>query len=132
MRAGRARIADFLDLVLAFGDETDHAVLDELVGRLAYVEARLVDGEDQERFRRLVERLFLPRLQQMGWDPVAGETDQDRLRRAALLRAVAGVARAKSVLAETGAPRGPGAERAAHRARPEPRGHGGGGHRARR
>ncbi|MGZ6164419.1 MAG: M1 family aminopeptidase, partial [Myxococcaceae bacterium] len=102
VRAGRAHISDFLDLVLAYGDETDHAVLDELVGRLAYVEARLVDGDDQERFRRLVERLFLPRLQQMGWDPVAGETDQDRLRRAALLRAAAGVARAKSVLSETG------------------------------
>ncbi len=72
------------------------------MGRLAYVEARLVDGDDQERFRRLVERLFLPRLQQMGWDPVAGETDQDRLRRAALLRAAAGVARARSVLSETG------------------------------
>ncbi len=69
VRAGRARIADFLDLVLAFGDETDHAVLDELVGRLAYVEARLVDGDDQERFRRLVERLFLPRLQADGLGP---------------------------------------------------------------
>jgi puromycin-sensitive aminopeptidase len=104
VRAGRARISEFLDLVLAFGDESDHAVLDELVGRLGYVEARLVDGEDQERFRKLIERLFLPRLQAMGWDPVAGETDQDRLRRAALLRAVAGVARSRSVLAET-APR---------------------------
>src|SRR5262245_30343191 len=102
VRAGRARISEFLDLVLAFGEESDHAVLDELVGRLAYIEARLVDGEDQERFRRLVERLFLPRLQQMGWDPVAGETDQDRLRRAALFRAVAGVARARSVLTEVG------------------------------
>jgi puromycin-sensitive aminopeptidase len=104
VRAGRARISDFLDLVLAFGDESDHAVLDELVGRLGYVEARLVDGEDQERFRKLIERLFLPRLQAMGWDPVAGESDQDRLRRAALLRAVAGVARSRPVLAET-APR---------------------------
>src|SRR5262249_54961151 len=104
VRAGRTRITDFLELVLAFGEETDHAVLDELVARLAYVEARLVDGEDQERLRRLVERLFLPRFQQMGWDPVAGESDQDRLRRAALLRAVAGVARSRSVLAET-APR---------------------------
>jgi puromycin-sensitive aminopeptidase len=102
VRAGRARIADFLDLALAFGNESDHAVLDELVGRLGYVEARLVDGEDQERFRRLVERLFLTRFQGMGWDPVAGETDQDRLRRAALLRAVAGVARSRPVLAETG------------------------------
>ncbi|HET6984530.1 MAG TPA: M1 family aminopeptidase [Myxococcaceae bacterium] len=104
VRAGRARISDFLDLVFAFGDESDHAVLDELVGRLGYVEARLVDGEDQERLRKLIERLFLPRLQAMGWDPVAGESDQDRLRRAALLRAVAGVARSRQVLAET-APR---------------------------
>ncbi|HUM13942.1 MAG TPA: M1 family aminopeptidase [Myxococcaceae bacterium] len=102
VRAGRARIADFLDLVLAFEDEGDHAVLDDLVGRLGYVEARLVDGEDVERLRRLVERLFLPRFRAMGWDPVAGETDQDRLRRAALLRAVAGVARARSVLTEAG------------------------------
>ena len=100
VRAGRAQVSDFLDLMLAFGEEIDHAVLDELVGRLVYVEGRLVDGEDQERFRQLVERLFLPRLRQMGWDPVAGETDQDRLRRAALLRAVAGVARSKSVLSE--------------------------------
>ena len=104
VRAGRVRIADFLDLLLAFEDESDHAVLDELVGRLGYVESRLVDGDDLERFRRLVERLFLRRFQAMGWDPVAGETDQDRLRRAALLRAVAGVARARSVLAEA-APR---------------------------
>jgi len=104
VRAGRARIADFLELVLAFGDESDHAVLDELVARLAYIEARLADGEDVEGFRRLVERLFLQRFRSMGWDPVAGETDQDRLRRAALLRAVAGVARARSVLAEA-APR---------------------------
>ncbi len=104
VRAGRARIADFLDLVLAFEGEPDHAVLDDLVGRLGYVEARLVDGEDVERLRRLVERLFLPRFRAMGWDPVAGETDQDRLRRAALLRAVAGVARARSVLTEA-APR---------------------------
>jgi puromycin-sensitive aminopeptidase len=104
VRAGRARIGDFLDLALAFGDESDHAVLDELVGRLGYIEARLVDGEDQERFRGLVERLFLQRFHAMGWDPVAGETDQDRLRRAALLRAVAGVARSRSVFGET-APR---------------------------
>ena len=104
VRAGRVRIADFLDLALAFAEEPDHAVLDELVGRLGYVESRLVEGADLERLRRLVERLFLPRLQGMGWDPVAGESDQDRLRRAALLRAVAGVARSPSVLAEA-APR---------------------------
>jgi puromycin-sensitive aminopeptidase len=94
VRAGRAKIGDFLDLVLRFEGETDDAVLDELVGKLGYVEARLVDGEDQERFRRLVERLFEPRLRAMGWDPVAGESDHDRLRRGALLRAAAGVARA--------------------------------------
>ena len=104
VRAGRARIADFLDLVLRFEGETDDAVLDELVGKLGYVEARLVDGEDQERFRQLVERLFGPRLRAMGWDPVAGESDHDRLRRGALLRAVAGVARSQPVLAEA-APR---------------------------
>jgi puromycin-sensitive aminopeptidase len=104
VRSGRASVGDFLDLILRFEAETDDAVLDELVGKLGYVEARLVDGEEQERFRRLVERLFGPRLRAMGWDPVAGESDHDRLRRGALLRAVAGVARSAPVLAEA-APR---------------------------
>ena len=59
-------MADFLDLAGRFGGEEDDAVLDELVGRLGYVEARLVEGEDQERFRRWVEKLLGAALDEAG------------------------------------------------------------------
>jgi puromycin-sensitive aminopeptidase len=100
VRAGRARIADFLELALGFANESDDAVLDELVGKLAYVDARLVDGEDTPRFRRVVEGLFSKAFAAMGWEPRAGESDLDRLRRASLLRGVGGLARSPAVLAE--------------------------------
>ena len=100
VRSGQASIADLLDLAGRFGDEEDDSVLDELVGRLGYVESRLVDGEDQERFRRWVGRLLAPGLKRMGWQAAAGESDRVKLRRAALVRAVGGLARSPEALAE--------------------------------
>ncbi|NMO19774.1 M1 family metallopeptidase [Pyxidicoccus fallax] len=100
VRAGQASVADLLDLAGRFGDEEDDSVLDELVGRLAYIEGRLVDGEEQERFRRWVERLLSPGLKKLGWQAAAGEPDRVKLRRAALVRAVGGLARSQEALAE--------------------------------
>ncbi len=103
VRAGKGRIADFLDVALGFADERDDAVLDELVGKLGYVEARLVDADDAPHFRRVVEGLFGPAFARMGWEPRPEESDLDRLRRASLLRGVGGLARSPGVLAEASA-----------------------------
>jgi puromycin-sensitive aminopeptidase len=100
VRAGQASVADLLDLAGRFGDEEDDSVLDELVGRLAYVEGRLVDGEEQARFRAWVERLLGPGLKKLGWQASPGESDRVKLRRAALVRAVGGLARGQEALAE--------------------------------
>ncbi|WP_224246648.1 M1 family metallopeptidase [Hyalangium gracile] len=100
VRSGQASAADFLELTGRFGGEEDDAVLDELVGRLGYVEARLVEGEDQERFRRWVEKLLGPALTKLGWESAAGETDRVKLRRAALVRAVGVLARSGQALSE--------------------------------
>ncbi|MBN1204373.1 MAG: M1 family metallopeptidase [Myxococcaceae bacterium] len=100
VRSGQASTADFLDLASRYGGEEDDAVLEELVGRLSYVEARLVDGEEQERFRRWVERLLGQGLEKLGWEPKPGETDRVKLRRAALVRAVGVLSRSAQALAE--------------------------------
>jgi puromycin-sensitive aminopeptidase len=100
VRSGQASAADFLDLASRYGGEEDDAVLDELVGRLAYVEARLVDGADQEGFRRWVEKLLGPGLAKLGWEPGADEDDRVKLRRAALVRAVGVLSRGGQTLAE--------------------------------
>ncbi|RKH00326.1 M1 family peptidase [Corallococcus sp. CA053C] len=100
VRTAQAPVADLLDLAGRFGDEEDEAVLDELVGRLAYIESRLTEGEDQERFRRWVESLLGGGLKKLGWQSAKGEPDRVRLRRAALVRAVGGLARSPETLAE--------------------------------
>jgi puromycin-sensitive aminopeptidase len=100
VRAGAREIGAFLDLCAAFAGETDHAVLDELVARLAAVEGRLVSDADRPALQRFVAGLFGPQLAATGWDAAPGEADEVRLRRAAAVRALGLVARDGAVAAE--------------------------------
>jgi puromycin-sensitive aminopeptidase len=100
LRAGAREIGAVAELILAFAGEEDHAVLDEVVGRLALLEHRLVGDADRQRLRALVARVFQPALQRVGWEPAPGEPDAVRLRRAALIRAVGLVGRDRALAAE--------------------------------
>jgi puromycin-sensitive aminopeptidase len=100
VRAGLQSPAQFMDLVARFGAEQDDAVLDELVGRLAGIEHRLLDAAAREKFQEFVRRLLSPGLAAVGWDPQPGEADGTRLRRAALVRALGLTARDPGVIAE--------------------------------
>jgi len=100
VRSGVREVGAFLDLVAAFGDEQHYAVLDELVGRLAGIEARLLDAGVRARFQRFVARLLGPALAAAGWDATQGEDDPSLLRRAALVRALGVVARESRVVEE--------------------------------
>jgi puromycin-sensitive aminopeptidase len=93
LRAGIREPEPFLDLLAAFEGEEDRAVLDELVGRLAAVEHRLMGDGPKERFRRFAAGLLRPALDRAGLDGRAIDDGDDRLRRAALARGVALVAR---------------------------------------
>jgi puromycin-sensitive aminopeptidase len=100
VRAGKAEIAAFLDLCSAFGAEEDHAVLDELGGRLAQVVQRLVADRDRSRFQDFVAELLGKQMDAVGWDPKSGEDDAARLRRAALVRTLGLTARSQPVMSE--------------------------------
>jgi puromycin-sensitive aminopeptidase len=100
VRSGAAEIGAFLDLASAFGGEEDYAVLAELVGRLGAIEYRLVSEADRPRFRAFVARLFAPQLRATGWDASAKEEDAVRLRRAAAVRALGGIAREAETVRE--------------------------------
>ena len=98
-RAGATPTGALLDLIASFKGETDYTVLDEAVGRLAVIEHRLIADAERPAFQRLVEQLLAPQLEELGWDPKPGETDDVRLRRAAALRGLGLTARAPAVLA---------------------------------
>ena len=100
LRAGLRTPEPFLDLVASFAGEEDRAVLNELVNRLAAVEHRLPGEEARERFRRFVAALLRPSFAALGWEGRRGEDDEVRLRRAALVRGLALVARDPAVVAE--------------------------------
>jgi puromycin-sensitive aminopeptidase len=100
VRAGAREVGSFLDLCAGFEREEDHAVLDELVGRLAAVEHRLVADEDRPALQAFVAALLGPHLAATGWDPAPNETDGTRLRRAAAVRALGLVAREPRTIAE--------------------------------
>ncbi|MGB8931224.1 MAG: M1 family metallopeptidase, partial [Anaeromyxobacteraceae bacterium] len=72
VRAGEREIGPVADLLVAFAGEQDHAVLDEVVGRLSVLEHRLVAGADGQRLRDRVARLFSPALASAGWEPEEG------------------------------------------------------------
>jgi puromycin-sensitive aminopeptidase len=100
VRAGEREIGAFLDLCAGFGGEEDHAVLDELVGRLSAIEHRLVAEADRPALQAFVARLFRPQLEGTGWDAPPNEPDAVRLRRAAAVRALGLVGRDPAVISE--------------------------------
>ncbi|HEX2484311.1 MAG TPA: M1 family metallopeptidase [Myxococcota bacterium] len=95
VRAGRAPLASFLDLALAFGDERDPDVLTTLRGPLAFCVDRLgreAGPDAQVALRSRIAAAFRPAFEALGFDAGARDDDDARLRRAALLSLVAEVA----------------------------------------
>ncbi|HXJ34772.1 MAG TPA: M1 family metallopeptidase [Candidatus Eisenbacteria bacterium] len=102
VRAAKATIESYLDVVDALGDETDYDVLDGIAGPLGFVDEQIAgDGTPaQAALRSWIARRFLPAFERLGWRAAANESDDVRLRRAALLRIVGGVAETPAVMNE--------------------------------
>jgi len=104
VRANAVEVGDFLNLITAMASESDPFVLDELVGRLGLLEGRHVAEADEAAFRRMIADLFRQSAARLGWQAPASqekpESDDTRLVRAALLRAMVVVARDPAAVAE--------------------------------
>ncbi len=100
VRAGEAPIGGYLDLLASLRHETDHVVLDEMVGRLSLIEHRFLADADRARFAAFVADLFGDGAAKLGWGDGAGEDDETRLRRAVLLRALVLLARDPAQIAQ--------------------------------
>jgi puromycin-sensitive aminopeptidase len=102
VRAGEATIEAFLELVASLRHETDHVVLDELVGKLSVIEHRFLADADRQNFGAFVAELFGAQAAALGWAPGSGtfEDDEVRLRRAVLLRALVLLAREPAAVAQ--------------------------------
>ncbi len=100
LRANAVDVHGFLQLLAGLQAEPDHNVLDEVVGRLGWLEHRGVSDADRPALQGWVRTLFAGAGADLGWEPGADEDDERRLRRATVLRALALVARDPGVVAE--------------------------------
>ncbi|MDH3879300.1 MAG: M1 family metallopeptidase, partial [Desulfobacterales bacterium] len=101
VRAGRAPIDGFLELAAALRDEPDPDVLSTLGKPLSFIARSLIPHAAPailERFRAWLTLHFETAFEALGWDPEEGESDDVRLRRAALLGIVGGTAESEAVV----------------------------------
>ena len=99
VRSGATAIDGFLHLLAGLHAEEDHVVLDEVVGRLGYLEHRAVAEQDRSAFQGWVRAQFAGAGADLDWEVRDGEDDERRLRRAAVQRAMALVARDPETIA---------------------------------
>ncbi len=110
VRADRAPLADWLDLVARLGDEPEPDVLAAAHGPLAWLVDQAVPtlpAEHRARFRGNIARVFSPALAKLGWSAARNESDEKRQRRAALISILGNVADAPGVLEGADARIGP-------------------------
>src|SRR3989441_1313335 len=94
VRAGGLHVHGFLRLLEGVArHETDHSVLEEGVSRVPWIEHRGVSDADRRALLSWIRRLFASAAGELGWDAREDEEDERRLRRAAVLRGLALVAR---------------------------------------
>jgi aminopeptidase N len=99
VRAGRHEIGTYLDFASGLKGERSAAVVDTLVSTLENIRTELTTEHTRARFDAWVSRLLSPALAEIGWTPTAGEPDDTRAFRAAIVGAL-GKARDRAVLAK--------------------------------
>jgi puromycin-sensitive aminopeptidase len=98
--AGMAPLADFIELVRLFGDETDPTVWSAIVGPMRLFASVSPDDEARAGLEAFVRELLQPAFERVGWRAVAGEGEQVPTLRATLLHTLGTVGADPEVRAE--------------------------------
>lgn len=104
VRCGRQGIEPFLDVLRALGPigARDHNVLRALIERIDALDLIVRDAGDRDaraRLRAMTAEMLSPHLLELGYEPRAGEPQNNAQRRALLIGALASIARDPEVIA---------------------------------
>jgi aminopeptidase N len=97
---GREPVGDYLAFAQGVGNDRNRAVMDDVLGRLDYINQYLVTDDDRESFRTWLRGYLTPMLKDLGWEAKPGESDEQRTLRSRLINALGYDARDPDVLAE--------------------------------
>ena len=100
VRVGREPVGDYLALARGLAGDRNRAVLQDVLARLSYISQYLVTDSDRESFRIWLRQYLSPIMQDVGWEPKAGESDEQRILRARVFNALGYDAHDSEVLAK--------------------------------
>jgi aminopeptidase N/puromycin-sensitive aminopeptidase len=84
MRAGRAKVGDYLALGAQFKNTPGYVLLSNFNGHLAFINDYLVSDADRPEFQAWVRQTFSPMMQQLGYAANPSDSPTDRQKRAVL------------------------------------------------
>ena len=98
VRVGSEPVGDYLAFAQGLQTERSRAVLQDVLGRLTYIGQYLVNEGDRDSFRAWLRGYLTPLMQEVGWEPKPGDTDEQRTLRSRLLSALGQDARDPNAL----------------------------------
>jgi len=101
VRVGREPVGDYLAFAQGLAADRNRAVLEDVLGRLNFIGQYLVSDSDRESYRAWLRQYLKPALNDVGWEPKPGESDEQRTLRARLYNALGYDARDPEVLAQS-------------------------------
>ena len=84
VRVGREPVGDFLAFARGLQADRNRAVLDDVLGRLNYIGRYLVSESDRDSYRTWLRQYLSPAMKEVGYEPKAGESDEQRTLRGAI------------------------------------------------
>jgi aminopeptidase N len=100
VRVGREPVGDYLAFAQGLQPDRSRAVLEDVLGRLDYIQRYLVCDNDRSSYREWLRQFLTPAMREVGWEPKPGESDEQRTLRARLFNASGYDARDPEALAE--------------------------------
>lgn len=99
LKAGHIGAEQFIAMLAGFAGEPDRAVLAAITERLSWISHHILEDAARLPFERFADAFFRPHFDALGWDAGAGESADDRLRRATVVGALGDLAAAVDVTA---------------------------------
>ena len=100
VRVGREPVGDYLAVAQGLQKDRNRAVLEDVLVSLDYIDRNLVNDSDREQYRAWMRQYLTPAIQDVGYEPKPGESDEQKSLRARLFTALGFDARDPQTLNE--------------------------------
>src|SRR6202008_654371 len=100
VRVGRDTVSDYLAFAQGLQSDRSRAVLQGVLGQLSYIGRHLVSDSDRDSYRAWLRQFLTPIMNDVGWEPKANDTDEQKALRSRLFATLGYDAHDSQALAE--------------------------------